>query len=365
MILKITDQANFYKQIIDCFERGGIVAIPTDTVYGFAVDATNSQAIERLNNLKRREGRPYTIFVSKNRFEDFSVVVKKKIIDYFVPGPITIILKRNTVGLSSVMPVGNLVVDKIGLRIPQNDFTLKLLNLYSKPLAVTSANLSGAAPLNNAYEIAEKFLDIDLVVDGGVTPGVPSTVLDLSTTPPTVKRKGLIPILEIEKVYGRNVLLDASLKFNLLFVCTGNTCRSPMALGIFRTLIDEGFVDIRSTGTSVIDGMPAAASAQKVVEEYGGSIVEHQTKSLDRELIDWADLILVMEYKHYETILEMRPNAVAKTFLLKEYKRRVQYNEVTDPVGKDIEVYRQSAMEMLPSLKLVARDIEKRFKIRE
>jgi protein-tyrosine phosphatase len=111
-------------------------------------------------------------------------------------------------------------------------------------------------------------------------------------------------------------------------------------------------------------GLPAAHYAKQVVKEYGGSIYHHQTTSLDKEIVDWADLILVMEYKHYETVLEISPDAVVKTFLLREYKRKTKYNEVPDPVGRDLPAYRLAALKMYPTLKRVAKDIEGRFRRR-
>lgn len=340
---------------MSCLQRDGIIALPTDTVYGLAIDGTNRKAIERLNIIKKRTAKPYTFFISKNCIKDYALVVKKKIIENFMPGPITVLLREK--------PTTRICLkdEKIGIRIPQIDFITKLLHLYNKPLAVTSANISGEEPLNSADEIAERFPEIALIIDGGILSGLASTVVDLTTTPPALKRKGKIPILEIEKVYGKKLLFDPSLKFNLLFVCTGNSCRSPMAVGIFKTLLDNKYVEISSAGISAIDGLPASSYAVAVVKEFGGSVVDHRTRALSKDLIDWADLVLVMEYRHYEAVLEFSPEAVIKTFLLREYKRKFKYNEVTDPVGKDISAYRDAALEMYPSLKFVAKDIVRRF----
>ena len=97
-----------------------------------------------------------------------------------------------------------------------------------------------------------------------------------------------------------------------------------------------------------MSGLPPSDNGVQVVEEYGGSIKENLSQTLTRELIDWADLILVMGYKHFQCVL-------------KEYKRKVKYNEISDPIGQDIDAYRKTADSMLPSLKLIARDIKRRF----
>ena len=359
MLIDIKDTEDFYAQLIAYLSKGKIIAVPTDTVYGFAVDGTNEKALAKLKKLKEREEKPFAFFISKNHIEDYAYMTKRKIIECFVPGPITVILKRK---MEKFLPFET---KKLGIRIPQVDFIIKLLSKYDNPLAVTSANRSGELTLHSALDIDEQFPGIDLIVDGGILVSKPSTVIDLATTPPTVIRKGAISILEIEKVYGHNVSLARNLKFNVLFVCSGNTCRSPMAEGILKTMVDEDYCHIKSAGTLPMDGLPTSENSVQVVYEYGGSIKEHRSQTVTKNLIDWADLILVMGYKHFQHIIDMQPSAVSKTSLLKEYKRKVKYNEISDPVGQDIDAYRETAQSMLPSLKLIARDIKRRVRSKE
>lgn len=355
MVIEINEGVEIYKKMVDVLERGGIVGLPTDTIYGFAVDGTNSSALKKLEQLKKREGKPFTFFVARSLLPDYAIITKRKIIDYFFPGPMTVILKRR--------PEADLPVNEknIGIRIPDLNFIINFLDYYKKLIAVTSANLSGEPVLETAQEISQKFPEVELIIDAGRLMDKPSTVLDLTPPIPVVRRKGKIPILEIEKIYGRRIKLAPTLKFNLLFICSGNSCRSPMAEGIIKNLLDERIVTIKSAGTAAMDGLPASENAQTVVKEFGGDLSKHKTKYLTKELVDEADLILVMEFKHYETVLELAPAAAIKTFLLKEYKRRTKYNEVSDPVGKDLEAYRNTALEMYPSLKFVAQDIKRRF----
>ena len=355
MIIKIDEAHQSINRIALTLKKSGVIAIPTDTVYGLAVDGTNEGAVSRLVGFKHRKDKPFTFFMSKSVVEKYVVISKRRIVDFFMPGPLTAIMRKRA-GIA--LP---LVKDKAGIRIPQHDFVIQLLNTYPNPLAVTSANISGEPTLTSPYDIIEHFTEVSLVIDGGLLYSTPSTVVDLVETPPLVMRKGLIPILQIEKVYGRKLMLTGSLKFNVLFVCSGNTCRSPMAEGIFKTLIDQKYCEVQSAGTIAMGGLTAASYAKHVVKEYGVSIDNHQTKSLNRELVDWADLILVMEYKNYEAVLEINPDAVVKTFLLREYKRKTGYNEVPDPVGRDLAAYRLAAKKMLPALKQVARDIAGRF----
>jgi len=355
MVIEIADNIEIYEKITSVLENNRIVCLPTDTVYGFAVDGTNPGALEKLKHLKKREGKPFTFFISRSLLQEYAIITKRKIIDYFIPGPMTVILKKN---LDAKLSIND---RSIGIRIPDLNFIINFLDYYKKPIAVTSANLSGEPVLETAKEISEKFPEVELIIDAGPLINTPSTVLDLTTAIPIVKRKGAVSILEIEKIYGRRIKLDPSLKFNLLFVCSGNSCRSPMADGIIKTMLDEKFVQIKSAGTAAMDGLPASENARIVVKEFGGDISNHQTRYLTKEQVDEADLILVMEYKHYETVLELAPDATIKTFLLKEYKRRTKHNEVSDPVGKELDVYRNTSLEMYPSLKFVAEDIKRRL----
>lgn len=355
MIIDIEDSGRFYSQVSAALDSGQIVGLPTDTVYGLAVNASNRAAVNRLISLKERTEKPFPFFIAKNAMREFVVITKKKVVEYFMPGPITVIFKKKK-GID--LP---LVQDTAGVRIPDTPYILRLLSMHKEPLVVTSANVSEEPPLTSAYQIAEMFTDVQLVINGGELSSRPSTVLDLTTTPPMVRRKGVVPILEIERVYEGSVRIVRSQRFHVLFVCSGNTCRSPMAEAILKTLVSPELCEVRSAGTITMDGAPAAPFAREVVDTYGGTLAHHASRLLSPEQVEWADLILVMSYGHFDRVMEVSRKAAVKTFLLKEYKRKVKYNEVADPVGRDLAVYRKTAQDMLPALRMVARDIRHRY----
>ncbi len=349
---------SFYQEIIDVLNHGGVIAFPTDTVYGLGVDATNRDAIDKIYRIKRRgEKKPLSLFLDRrDRIKDFAFVKNRKVIEFLLPGPLTVVYWAK-----ESCPIKT--PDRsIGIRIPQVPWLLEIIKRYGKPLATTSANLSDEEPIASPLKIAEIFFDLDLLIDGGPKHGLPSTVLDLRSNFPTVLRKGKISFLEIEKAISRLVKLGSEATFNILFVCTGNSCRSPMAQGILRGLVSDPRVIIESCGISATENGTAADYAQQVVKMFGWDISSHRTKPLTKDLVNQSDLILCMELKHFERVLELVPGAALKTFLLKEYKRGpVIKNQVPDPIGKDLKAYQESAKVMFPSLKVLQRELEIRL----
>jgi len=133
----------------------------------------------------------------------------------------------------------------------------------------------------------------------------------------------------------------------VLFVCTGNSCRSVIAEGLLRKYLeDRGRTDIKvtSAGVGTIDGMPPAPLAVEVMRKKGIDASALRTKILTDDMIRNADLILVMEEFHKQEIIERIPNARSKTFLLREFKRNSQDDglegpEIRDPIGQPLGEY--------------------------
>lgn len=131
----------------------------------------------------------------------------------------------------------------------------------------------------------------------------------------------------------------------ILFVCTGNTCRSPMAEALFREKATGENLEIRSAGIAAYDGQRASEHANHVLTERG-IFHEHQAQRISMELIAWADLILTMTQGHKAAIVSHFPNALKKVFTLKEYAGEIGSQDIADPFGGSLAEYKQCAIEI-------------------
>lgn len=174
--------------------NGGIVAFPTETVYGLGVDAENSEAVTRLFKLKKRDERkPFTRLISSvEMINPGCNIVRdaKKVMEEFWPGPLTIILKCSD--------------KKIGFRMPSCEIALKLVEKANVPLAAPSANPGGMPNPVEAWTVLNYFRDkIDVLIDGGKTRlGVESTIIDFSKPKKKLLREGALKVEEIEDATG-------------------------------------------------------------------------------------------------------------------------------------------------------------------
>jgi L-threonylcarbamoyladenylate synthase len=197
--LPITNPKSFARAV-EILNRGGLVAFPTDTVYGLAAQVDNPAAIEKLYQAKQRskEKAIPVLLGSPAELEQVAASVSpaaQKLAEAFWPGPLTLVIVGHPDLPDNLAPGPTL-----GVRIPDHPDALTLLGLTG-PLAVTSANLSGGENASSATEVAAQLSGrIDLILDGGVTPGgQPSTVVDCTSESLTILRSGPISQDEIQQ----------------------------------------------------------------------------------------------------------------------------------------------------------------------
>ena len=142
--------------------------------------------------------------------------------------------------------------------------------------------------------------------------------------------------------------------FNILFVCTGNTCRSPMAEGFLKYLLqNQTNINISSAGTSAILNEPANQSAITVMNEINIDISNYQSKPITLELLEYTNLILAMTNHHRETIIYHFPSIMEYSFLLSDYASNGKIKrEISDPYGGTLEIYRNAREEIIYYLEM-------------
>jgi L-threonylcarbamoyladenylate synthase len=183
-------ESNIIKIARRAMKKGSIIIYPTDTVYGIGVNVFDEDAILKVFSIKKRPiNKPLSVCIS--RIEDIKLVAQmdsmtESIVRKILPGPYTIILKKNE-NISSLLTAGS---DNIGIRIPDNNLCRELSRDF--PITSTSANLSGYDIPESVEEVLNQLgSSVDIVMDAGICKhGIPSTVIDMTVYPPKVLRDG-------------------------------------------------------------------------------------------------------------------------------------------------------------------------------
>ena len=185
----------------EIIKNGGIVVFPTETVYGIGTNGLDKEAVERLYKIKERPlNKPISLLVSD--YEMIEKVVKDineleyKIMKKFFPGPLTIILNKKDIVPDIVTSRGSTV----GIRMPEEEITRKLIEYAGVPIAAPSANISGKASGIDLQEIIKEFGDkVDYYIDGGKSKiGIGSTIVKVENNTIKILREGSISKKEIE-----------------------------------------------------------------------------------------------------------------------------------------------------------------------
>ena len=211
-VLKV-DSDHPEKEIIEeavkLIKEGKLIVFPTETVYGLGADALNGEAVRRIFKVKGRSfNKPLSILIGKK--EELSKYVQEipksaqVLIERFWPGPLTLILRASLLISDNIIKGEN---NTIGIRMPNGRVALEIVKTSGVSLACPSANLSGRPSPTKAEEVIKDLGEkIDLILDGGETKiGVESTVLNLTSFPPTILREGVLKREEIEKVIGKTL----------------------------------------------------------------------------------------------------------------------------------------------------------------
>ncbi len=331
-------------------DAGGVFAYPTDTVYGLGSNLSEG-SVRWLSGLKQRPAdKPFLIVSGRpGTFADLAWTPQaRRLAETFWPGPMTLILKDPEGMFSPLLhgPGSGVAVrhsSHIGVRVVEW--------VVGSPLTSTSANPPGEPPALDALEALSALLTLGApqawAVDGGrIRSSEPSTLVDCTVDPPRVVREGTFSLQEVERVVNGETAdsdIDTPRAFSILFVCTGNTCRSPLAEAIAtRRLSELGWAaTARSAGVFASAGAPASRESVAVSQDHGLDLASHAARPLDEALIQDMDLVLTMAAGHLDSVRAM--GASGNSALLSAFADGsadpYDGTEVIDPFGQSQETY--------------------------
>jgi L-threonylcarbamoyladenylate synthase len=313
---------------------GALVVFPTETVYGLAARADDAAALHLLRETKDRDAaKPLTLHLPdvgalEARFGPLSPPASR-LVHRRLPGPLTLVLPDRGTGGST------------GVRVPDHRVAEAVLRAAAVPVVATSVNRAGAPPaVTGSDAAAEAGGRAAVILDAGPCRiGIASTVVRVDGARVEILREGAVPAGE--------VLEDAALI--LLFVCTGNLCRSPLAAAFAakalaarhgclpRDLPSRGYAAL-SAGTAADAGRPATPETVEAGRVRGLDVSRHRSRPLTPTLLDRADRVYVMEAAQRRSIVEFFPGASEKVRLLDPAGR-----DVADPYGRGPEAYAAAA----------------------
>jgi tRNA threonylcarbamoyl adenosine modification protein (Sua5/YciO/YrdC/YwlC family) len=330
--------------------KGELVAFPTDTVYALAASALIPEAVEKLCRTKKwGDGRPMTLAV-RGAGDALDWVPEmsplgRRLARRCWPGPVTLVFGGAEQGLISRLaePVRRRVcpAGTIGLRTPAHRAVLAALQLLPGPFVLTSANVAGHPPATTGPAVVEALGDdVSVVIDDGPTPhGRSSTVVQVNGSSWSVLREGPFSAADVEQQTACLVV----------FVCTGNTCRSPIAEALFKKKLADrlgctveelparGFLVI-SAGLAAMIGGAAADEAVEAACAYGADLSGHVSQPLTPELAAQADYLVAMTHSHLLSLTTGFAGTGLRSRLLSP-----SGDDVPDPIGCEQQVYRDCA----------------------
>ena len=351
---KSDDPHDVVRRAVAAMDAGQLVLFPTETVYGIAAAAWHTDAVERLIQSKgRATGHPLALAI-KDPLEAMEYVPDLSIIANRLarrcwPGPLTLVLPADHPDsqlhqLPASVRQAVVPQQTVGLRVPSHPMILATLQASTGPFVLTSANLSGQPAACTADQAVKDLGEhLDLVLDDGPTRfNQASSVVEVQDNQLKILREGLLDPDTLKRLSSLVILI----------VCTGNTCRSPMAEVLLQQKVsqlqgckpqelEEQGILIASAGLAAGVGFPASSEAVETVSHQGINLSGHESQPITDRLVKVADLVLTMTRSHRQAIVARWPEAADRTHLLAR-----DNSDISDPIGGSSEVYQQCATQL-------------------
>ncbi|OHB72944.1 MAG: threonylcarbamoyl-AMP synthase [Planctomycetes bacterium RBG_13_63_9] len=352
------DHRDVVHRAVQALVEGQLVAFPTETVYGVAASALDAEAVTRLVALKRRRpGHALTLAIrSADEARDYvpdMAPLAQRLARRCWPGPITLVVDdTHPESLVRRLPgeVQHVISPRktVGLRVPGHQVVLDVLRMLAGPLVLSSANRTGEPEAVDAQGvIASLGEQVDLILDDGPCRfGQPSSVVRVRGDRYEILRPGVVPEQTLKRLSSMMLLL----------VCTGNTCRSPMAETLCRDMLakrlgcsideleDRGFI-VMSAGIAAMVGGRASPESVETMSRVGLALSGHETQPLTELLVRQADVIYTMTRSHREAIVAQWPAAAERTQLLCG-----DGSDIPDPIGGPLQRYQSCASQIQSAL---------------
>ena len=345
------DPRDVVHRSVQALAEGNLVVFPTETMYGVAASGLNLSAVRRLHGLVESHGLDGIQLVVKGADDALDYVpgmspLARRLSRRCWPGPMTLnmpvnhpesVVSQLPAEIREILAPGG----EVGLRVPFHDVILSVMRLTIGPLALASyLPANGPAPVCGEEVASALEGDVDLILNAGRTKyGQPATIVAVNENHWEIQRPGVVSDQAIQR-------LSAML---ILVVCTGNTCRSPMAelllkkriaeeLGCGIDELDGQGIEVASAGIAAMAGGRPSIEAVKVLNERGLDLSGHLSQPLTERLARHADLILTMTNGHRHEIVSQWPDLANRTLVLSR-----DQGDISDPIGGPLNIYEKCA----------------------